>query len=87
MQVDVEGLASVKGSMGSDRVEELPVALRLDAEVVAVVDLVAVEVFVLQRLKMFAPPLDRAIRLQLKVDLEVRRRRLLWRAAAGYPIW
>jgi hypothetical protein len=35
--------------VGSDGVEELPVALDLESEVVAVVDLVAVEVFVLQR--------------------------------------
>ena len=35
--------------MGSDRVEELAVGLDVEAEVVAVVDLVPVEVLVLQR--------------------------------------
>ena len=35
--------------MGADRVEELAVGLGVEAEVVAVVDLVAVEVLVFQR--------------------------------------
>jgi len=38
-ELDVEGPASVKGLVGSDRVEELPVGLRLEAEVVPFVDL------------------------------------------------
>jgi YD repeat-containing protein len=41
--------AAGEGLVGSDRVEELPVGLGVEAEVVAVVDLVPVEVLVLQR--------------------------------------
>ena len=47
-EVDVEGSPSGEGLVGSDGVEELSVALGFEAELVAVVDLVAVEVLVLQ---------------------------------------
>ena len=53
VEVDVERSASGERLVGSDRVEELSVALGLEAEaeVVAVVDLVPVEVLVLQGLE------------------------------------
>ena len=51
MEVDVEGSSSVECVVGSDRVEDVPVGLDLVAEVVAVVDLDAVEVLVLQLLE------------------------------------
>ena len=47
--MDVEGSPSGECLVGSDLVEELPVGLGLDAELVAVVDLDPVEVLVLQR--------------------------------------
>ena len=49
VEVDVEGPTSVKGLVGSDGVEELPVGLRFEAEVVAAVDLEPVQVLVLER--------------------------------------
>jgi hypothetical protein len=49
--VDVEGSAPGERLVGSDGVEELPVVLALGREVVAVVDLVAVEVLVLEGLE------------------------------------
>lgn len=48
-EVDVEGASHVECLVRSDLVEELPVRLGFDAELVAVVDLQSVEVFVLQR--------------------------------------
>lgn len=51
VEVDVEGPASVEGVVGSDGVESVAVGLDFAAEVEAVVDLVAVEVLVLQRLE------------------------------------
>jgi hypothetical protein len=66
--------------MGSDRVEELAVGLGLDAELVAVVDLVAVEVLVLQRLEsaladaVLAGALDAGTDVdQLRVTIDERR--------------
>ena len=50
-EVEVEGASHRERFVGSDRVEELPVFLGLDAEGVAVVDLHPVEVLVLQRLE------------------------------------
>ena len=44
-----ERSAAAEGLVGSDRVEELSVGLGVEAEVVAVVDLVPVEMLVLQR--------------------------------------
>ena len=48
-EVDVEGAAHADRFVWPDPVEELAVALGFDAELVSVVDLVAVEVLVLQR--------------------------------------
>jgi hypothetical protein len=47
--VGVEGSPSGEGLVRPDRVEQLPVGLAFEAELVAVVDLVPVEVFVFQR--------------------------------------
>jgi hypothetical protein len=47
--VDVEGPPAAQCSVWPDGVEELPVALGFESELVAVVDLFAVEVLVLQR--------------------------------------
>lgn len=48
-EVDVERASAGERLVRADRVEELPVALDVDAEIVAVVDLVSVEVLVLER--------------------------------------
>ena len=48
MEVDVEGASTGERVVRPDGVEELPVALNVEAEVMAVVDLVPVEVLVLQ---------------------------------------